>query len=403
MRHYYETIKLSEGQLIRVNPDDYTLIDFFNNHKHVREITDEKLKNIAPYLQHIIQPQDPYSMRTEDIINELRSYGIFADRYSFSSKLSMQLDIARKMKKRNFLTVIENGRPIFLDHTKSILPSLNTTDDELEEPEEPDLEEESYYEIEQEENIVAAIDDSTDPDNLRPKGMKDFEDWVQDTHEELENATRLQIEKEKEIQKMLFSEQDYTTPVQELDDRFKQKGIEDEEIEEINYRKYLPVEQSKPFVYEPVTTEEKLHFRDIKWTKINIEVLELIIRNEGLEYETEVKSPIDLRWNKINAVKDKYESVIEKDRFAVMVNMLQKRFKEIADREPDYRSFKHMALKKRVTELSKYGYDVWYNESVGIKKHAMKMYALAKMGLQIPQTQEEVDELLVQEGKSKLI
>jgi short-subunit dehydrogenase involved in D-alanine esterification of teichoic acids len=54
--------------------------------------------------------------RKEDVLNELRAYGIAADPCSFSDKLSMQLQIARKVKNRHFLTVLnDRGIPIFID------------------------------------------------------------------------------------------------------------------------------------------------------------------------------------------------------------------------------------------------------------------------------------------------
>ena len=54
----------------------------------------------------IRDPQDPYRMRKEDVIAELRSYGIAVDPYTFANNLSMQLRLARKMTKRNFITVL---------------------------------------------------------------------------------------------------------------------------------------------------------------------------------------------------------------------------------------------------------------------------------------------------------
>jgi hypothetical protein len=401
MHDHYNRYNLFEGQLIRATTPE--LIKFFENHRNVREINDEKLKRLSPPLHMIKQPEDPYRMRKEDVIKELRSYGIAADIYTFSDKLSMQLQIARKMKKRNFLTVLDNNnRPVFVDKAKIPVPSLNNQDEELSEP---DIVEEEYYEVEQpkkqekpkvkklkkqEEEFVAAIDPIVDEEVEKNKGKMDFTDWISNETQEPESVQVI-IEEEE----IVVKDEIKKTEVEKvtLNEKERQEGIENDEIIEENYRQYIETDNTKPFVYGDITYKEKEEFRVVKWTKISIPVLENVIRNEGLEV-TITPEDKQIRWPIINAVKDYYETLIEKDRFAVMINMLQKRYNELVDIEPQYRKFKNQALRKRVTQLTKYGISVWYDKDTDIRSHAQKVWSVAKLGLDLPDTEEGINELL---------
>ena len=143
-----------------------------------------------------------------------------------------------------------------------------------------------------------------------------------------------------------------------------------------------------------VTPEEVVEMRQVKWSKISLDVLENILRNHGVEVDYE-ESSAKKRWIVVEAVRKIFDEEVEKDRMSVEINMLEKRCQDIIKTQPQFRKSTDITLKRKITELSKYGLDVWYNEDINIRKFAMKVYAIAKLGLQLPSTEEGINSLLL--------
>jgi hypothetical protein len=427
MHYYYERYRIREGQLIRA--DEPKLIKFFEDHKNVREIFDEKLKRMAPPLHFIKQPEDPYRMRKEDIIFELRSYGIAVDPYNFSDKLSSQLTLARKMLKRNFITVLnEKNVPIYIDSANLPTPALDKQDDQLPEPEEPngeffDIDEvqkpsviepkqekkqqdridvtkeiKPFNNKEDEREIAMLMDEIVNTDIEKNKGKIDFEDWI------LKQYEGQNISKEKDIKELLFVEQKPKIEEHIVEERIREVGIKNEEIVANNF-KYLTdtsIKPNKVFVVNEVTEEEKRTIRKINWAKLNIDVLENYLRKQNIRAEYDENNPAK-RWDIVSVFKNFYDNAIEKERIAVEINMLQKRHDEITKIEPHYRKSTDLTLKRKATELTKYGLEVWYNKDTNIRKFCQKLYAIAKLGMDVPDTEEAIDQLLRENKRSSVI
>jgi hypothetical protein len=411
---YYDRYNLKAGQLIRAEHPE--LIKYCESHANIREVTDYHMIKVAPPIQAIKQPEDPYRMRKEDMLAELRSYGIAADPCSFSDKLSMQLKIARKMARRNFITILnEKGFPIYIDSAKIPVPSLNEQDDSLPEPETPDGDffikskevedvkktkkpltpQEIIDKEEKDRKVAMSVSGVVDEEEEKNKGLTQFDQWVEKEYE------IVNIDKEKEIKQFLFKDQGLSAEEIERLERLKQKGIKNEDILSQNFI-HLVDTRSKRFMLHEVPEEEKDEMRSIKWAAVNFDVIENILRNHNIYVEYDEFSTLK-RWDSIRRVQAIYESLVEKDRFAVELNMLQKRHDEICKHEPQYRKFTDISLKKRATELSRYGLAVWYKKDTDIRKHCSKLYALAKLGLDVPQTEEEINELLLKVRRSAFV
>ena len=94
---YYDRILLRQGQLVALNNPQ--LVKVLDSNPSMEEVHDNELIRLAPPLHLIRQPEDPYRMRKDDIMFELRSYGIRVDPYSMAHTLSLQLQTARTMLK----------------------------------------------------------------------------------------------------------------------------------------------------------------------------------------------------------------------------------------------------------------------------------------------------------------
>jgi hypothetical protein len=418
MHYYYERYRVKQGQLIRA--DDQQLIGFFNGHGNIREIFDEKLIRLAPPLHLIRQPEDPFRMRKEDIIFELRSYGIAVDPYNFSDRLSSQLTLARKMLKRNFITIMnERGVPVYIDSTELPVPALDRQDNELVEPEEPKgeffqlveeeeltpptppkQEEREELQVDEEETkeFVMSMDEVVDPDVEKNKGKVDFEDWVVNKYEGQD------VSKEKEIEKLLFKEQEPKIEERVVEQRERQVGITNEEIVPENFKHLTDTSTklNKAFILNKVAEEDKEALREVKWSKVNIDVLENYLRKQEIKVTYDENDP-KKRWEIVNVTRTFLENSKEKDKIAVEINMLQKRHEEITKMEPHFRKSSDKTLKRKATELTKYGLDVWYDKDTNIRKFCQKLYVIAKLGLDVPETEEGVDELLREHRRSALL
>lgn len=405
--YYYNNILLRAGQLIRATDDK--LIQFLDSHRYIREINDDKMKRLAPPIHLIQQPEDPMRMRKEDIINELRSYGIFVDPYTFSEQLSMQLKIARKKLNRNFLTILnEKGMPIYVDQATIPIPALSLEEDALTEPDDPKGEFFVVSSSENESNFVEktvgekqsetamSVDPIEDEDAKANEGKVNFEEWVDNTEE------RKQVDTEKELIEMQFEEKEPEVDTIEKEEEVRDYGLEDSDIKEENFRYLVDTKQDKPMLLDEISEDDIGRFRDVKWTKINIDVLTTFLRNKGIvvEYKSNEQGK---RWKVVDEAKKYLETSNEKDKDAVSINLLQKRHDEITKMEPNYRKSTGITLKRKATELTKYGLDVWYNKDQDMRKFCQKIYTIAKLGLQMPETEEEVDKLLLEHKKDDLV
>jgi len=411
----YDRYNLEEGQLLAVNQPK--LEGFLKSHHGFVEVYDEDLIRMAPPLHLIRDPQDPYRMRKQDVIKELRSYGIAVDPYEFSDSLTMKLQVARKMLKRNFVTVLnEEGVPVYIDTIK-IQPAINSLDENIPEPEEPkgeffeiddedealdDIEKHPYRAKSSKKNKVSklpkdrAMEVTTVYDENVINDGKDYSEFLKDI---AEKEYRANIEKEAEVQDMLEPKKAPPTP-EELDPELVTMSLED--IKGDNFKHLVDMDKDKKFIMEEPTDEEKEKMYEVKWTKIDIEVCENILRNHGVEIDYTLEG-INKRWGIINAVKDLVETQKNEQNFYIEINMLQRRHVEIAKMEPSYRNFTVISIKKRLTELRNHGVDTWYGKNDNVKVLCKKMYALAKLGLQVPDKIEDIDALLKQHDRGNLI
>lgn len=406
--YHYERYNLKEGQLVAVN--ESKLVKFLSEHPNIREIEDEVLLRIAPPLHLIKDPQDPYRMRKEDIINELRSYGISVDPYDFSQKLTMQLNLARKMLNRNFLTVLnKQGIPVFIDRTNMPVPSLSQHDENLSEPDLVDGEE--YFSVEEiqrqqpEMEIIEIKRQKKEPDKEKPM-PKDTAMMVEQVKDDKQINQGMGFDEfvektaKKQYEKAPVIVQKIITPI------FEEETVEEPQKEEFvfegkNQLKYLLETQDREFMINDEEIDEK-KLSVVKWTKINIDVFENFMRYYGIVLE-ELGENVQKRWNIIYATKEFVENSENKIKHYYEINMLQKRHEELCELEPSYRNFSALAMKRRLTELCRYGINIDYYKTTDVRKYAKKVFTLAKLGLQVPDTEEEIDKKLISNNRGAII
>jgi hypothetical protein len=405
----YSRYKLFEGQLVAIDENNKRLYDYIKNHPNFNEVRDDKLIKLAPPINKVMVPEEPYTMRKEDIVNELRSYGIAVDPYEFSQTLSMRLNVARKMLKRNFITVLnERGIPVFIDRLKLPAPVINKHDETLKEPESLTPEQIKKF---QEEN-----DEEDDVPVVVPHRKEEKEDDTAESAFVIEKSIDpfMQINKGKTFEQFI---QDNLTFNERVDPEIEQitkpirfendppTEFDDFEFTNMNQFLYLIEMQDRNFMVETEgITAERLD-EEIKWSMLNIDIFEAWLRQFGFypEYdESEVKK----RWMMAEKAKEMYDKGIKKKKMRAELNALTLRHEELVKFEPDFRKFKVFSVKRRITELGKYGMKVSYSNEMDafqLKKYGKKVYALCKLGLQAPEHEEDIDKKLLKYKRLKVL
>jgi hypothetical protein len=409
LNYKYNRHFLQEGQLLLSN--EPVLTKFLSSHPNFREVTDENLLRLAPPIHAIKDPQDPYRMRKEDVINELVSYGIKVDVYAFSDALSSQLTMARKMMRRNFVTVLnEKGYPVYIDRLKMPAPVINAADANLSEPPEPQGD---YYKVEnvkQQEPVEAKPQKEKPlPENVVLMGEhiidqrgtkgKDFSEFVLEKldNEEADKA------KQQQVAKLLFAEQEKRAEIKEWE---KEKQIEaaGDDVnyfiknKDINKQRfmYLLSYKTGQFMRKDVTQEQLKTIREVAIRSCSLDAAECLLRHYGITVEY-LRDDTEKRVKCLEAFRKLHESLPpeKQELLNIEMNMLMYRLNEINKDEPDYKGITTKESKRALTRLTnEYGITTWYDEKYPVRRILMKAYEFLKIGLELPKTYEAINDEL---------
>jgi transcriptional regulator CtsR len=396
----YNRYELLANQLVKTK--DEKLKQFFKTNSNFDVIVDNVLVKLAPDITQIIPIEDPMRMRKEDVINELRRYKISVDIYAFSDALSQQLVMARKLLKRNFVTVLDSrGRPVFIDDANLPVPATEQDEKNLKEPVEPDISKfkkvSTKDEFKMNESSAMSVVPSNETEEIN-KGMA-YEDFV----EQLVLNKNPKVEKKtKEIEEFLIKKEEENA--QQIVELTREKLVDNATIVPQNFAYLIdyPIFMKKKFF----TEEQKESFKILNLRPINNDVFLVFIRY----YKIDVLITDDAQKNRyvmMNAVKEFIEEQsIEKQKCCVELNVLQARYDEICAFEPDYAKTSLSRLKACITTLGKrYNAKTWspkeYTHPGVYRNFTMKMFALVKLGLAIPPDYDGLDKLLMHMKKFK--
>ena len=410
LRFGYDYFTLLEGQLVAAN--EPKIVAHLTGHTCFREITDDTLIKLAPPLYMIKPPQDPNTMRKEDIIGELRSYGIRVDPYVFSSQLSMQLSLARKLKKRNFLTVLNsNGQAVHIDRVNLPVPILSKNDEKLLEPADAAGEfykitemvpEDNYKKLKQKEADKklpkdTAFEVSKVFDENELNEGQDFVDFCAEFNKTNEEEFKANIVKEQAIQELIFKPQPVIVDEKIIPE--VPRLVSDSEITEKNYSFLIELSGGE-FMLKPLKDEDFATIRTRNLMKrYNNDPLETFLRYHGIrsEYDNRNGGKRQNICRDVLAVLEKFEGK-DKEWQIIYLNMLQKRYNEIEAGEPNFRHLKAQSLRIYATKTARYGMKTNYLEkkdNVSLVNYVMIVYQFMKLGLQIPETDEKTKEALI--------
>lgn len=378
----YKKYKFYKGQ--PVSTTDPKLINFFNSNPTFKETENNLLVRLAPSIDQIKTVYAPLYMNKDDIVKELAEAGVYENPYQLHDTLALKLQTVRQMKKRNFVTVIdERGLPVFIDKVKNLqTPLIGETADQLPEP--PEIDPSDYIHTTKNSEIELVDEKNKDGTSGIIEKINDVED-----NKSFDDFINTFVPEATITQDSII---DNSPPIPKPK---KIKLVPDDEIQDVSNWKYLIEPQDGIFV-ESITPEQLKSIRVLKKPKIGQVVYQRFVTLHGV-WEVEADAHNNRRWstaNKAGEIIENMEDESDRLKAYIEINMLQKRFEEISKVEPDYRKSTVKQVKRKLTMLSKYGIDLNFKEDTDIKQYAKLAFQIAKMGLQVPDTIDDMKLLL---------
>lgn len=381
----YKKYKLYKGQ--PVSTTDPKLIKFFNSNPTFKETENNLLVRLAPSLDQVKIVYAPLYMNKDDIVSELRDAGVYESPYQLHDTLALKLQTVRQMKKRNFVTVLnEKGIPVFIDTLKNLqTPLIGETADQLPEP--PEIDPTDYIYLNKNSEIELVDEKSKDGTS----GIVEKVNDVDSDNKSFETFVNTFIPEPIITQESIIDNSPPPNKPKTID------LVSDEFIQDVSNWKYLIEPQDGIFIESLISSPDQLKtIRILKRPKIGQLVYQRFVSLHGV-WEVEADAHNNRRWttaNKASEIIDNMEDESDKLKAYIEINMLQKRFEEITDIEPDYRSSTVKQVKRKLTNLSKYGIDLNFKEDTDIKQYAKLAFQIAKMGLQVPDNMDDMQLLL---------
>jgi hypothetical protein len=397
----YDRFVFYKTQIIKTNNQEVdNVLKSHSNFKLLK--TSHKLLRLAPEL-HQIKPglENPQYMRKEDIINEILSYGVKPDYYALTNTLAFQLQTLRTLVKRSNVTVLNNkGMPVYIEELR--LENYNLSDEErktLEERPESIKKakkiEHSYVELSMKKGDNGYVEGTTasievEPDVPQYEGIdKDIMGFISDLTQKVE-IEELGTDVQREMKNFTFKNN-----FEKVEDGTVQKEFPEIDIKFDNFR-YLVEPQEGVFCFKDISEEERVKIRITNYLKMPQDVMTRFIQVNNIDTST-IKDGPEKRSTMITAIKRFIDNSNEREKHNIEMNLLEKRFREIEDLEPDFKRATNSLMERNIRYLKRYGLNILWTKEKITRPQMIKLcrahYTIAKKGLQIPETIEEINDL----------
>ena len=385
----YERVTFARGQLVKTGHPT------IKNHPHFSDVSkNPEAVRRAPLIHQIRPlPPDPIIMSHDEVVGEIRSYGVVPDPYESTSTLAFKLRLIRKMARRTFITVLDDyGHPLWLEQfqlLKNSNPEKNKAKEQTQEALAPP------EVVKKEGGSVALIEK---PDQYEQGQETDLSGLL--FAPSLDNEIPVDKQKPEDYINFDPGEHKYTANMIEVTDR----NIASRFGEEKNgpprlAERYEYLTEISPLILEDVKEHEIEE--ELKWTKIPLIVFECYLRYKDIYDDVHNNRR---RWNIIDKVRKFYDEDSEK--VTREINILIKRYEELDDLEPFYKKCTDNQIRYRTTMLNRYGIKIKYPKLTGkveIMSYSKKVFTIVKLGKLPTDTLEEMDAFLIKAGYQSLV
>jgi hypothetical protein len=318
-----------------------------------------------------------------------------------TNTLAFQLQTLRTLVKRSNVTVLNNkGMPVYIEELR--LENYNLSDEErktLEERPESIKKakkiEHSYVELSMKKGDNGYVEGTTasievEPDVPQYEGIdKDIMGFISDLTQKVE-IEELGTDVQREMKNFTFKNN-----FEKVEDGTVQKEFPEIDIKFDNFR-YLVEPQEGVFCFKDISEEERVKIRITNYLKMPQDVMTRFIQVNNIDTST-IKDGPEKRSTMITAIKRFIDNSNEREKHNIEMNLLEKRFREIEDLEPDFKRATNSLMERNIRYLKRYGLNILWPKEKITRPQMIKLcrahYTIAKKGLQIPETIEEINDL----------
>jgi hypothetical protein len=363
----YDRFVFAKNQLVD------TVFPQIVNHPSFDLVTDPMLIKRAPPVNKIFPlPVPSEFLSNEQLVAELRKYGVEPNPYELTDKLAYQLNMLRSLNKRSNITVLDDdGEPMWYEEYVELEKKLTKEAREKnpinppkvkvslasikKEPEEYKLANKKEYAKEKKKGgSVGAVEYNDDYELGREHEVDDL------IQQQLNHRYEAKVDKVISEKGDLFREEEVTVDTSELS------------IEDFEYLVDL-----KPFCLEDFTEEERENLTYKNLRLISLATMYLFLKNKGLAFDFGKGSDRGFKF------REQINKLIKESprgqEYIVELNALQKRYKEIEATTPDdVRKCSQRALRARISKLRHYGIDTDYSKNMDLSelRRLYKRYTL---------------------------
>jgi uncharacterized protein YrzB (UPF0473 family) len=273
VRFGYESFTFANNQII--NTDRPEIV----NNPTFKAVTDAKLEKRAPKLHQIAPfPKSTVFMSNEEIIDELKRYGVVANPYDLTDKLAYQLNMLRDLDKKTYITVVDDdGNPMwyeeFIELERKIKREMrekypiNTPEVPIVKTQEKIKDTEyklaTQTEVKKKGGSIGAVEYNDDYDLANENDLEEL------IHAKMKEKFEAPVDKIKDDNFELFKPE--------------QKLIKNEDIKIENFE-YLV--ETRPFCINEVPEDIKEGMKKLNIKNISMDVLVLFLKTKNVYYSS---------------------------------------------------------------------------------------------------------------------
>lgn len=416
--------KFAPNQVVKVDPSsEKELFDILDRHvSFAKHEVDEDIKGMVPRVTQLLTVPNPIQyMSREEILDELKTYNIKIDPYEMDDVLAQQLNTLRTITHKTYVTIIDKkGKPTYVQNLKEYVKQYR-----------------EFVRIKGDGKVshLKGFTQEKIEEAMKPKTKDDIDTGEQYRQKVKDGATTAKFEKEKDViegedfnKVIADNTKDENIDMKDVKQVLTSKQLIDsvkipdnkkypsEDITPDKFRYLVDIDPERNFFKGTISEEDKIAFRKVNWNMLPTPLIECYMMHRGVCIR-EFKSKIDMVRYRTELLKALKELILEDikergDLGFIELNMLMKRYKEIDSKEPQNLSkTKEITLKNKISELKHYtnnfttakGEDGKKLSVVKLKSVVGKYFVLAKLGLRIPDTIDEIEMTLFKKGFIKEI
>ena len=418
-------MKFLAQQMVKVDPSSETMLNnMLSVHPAFKSIS-PLWSTLVPRINQIrMVPPPPHHMNREAIENELIWYGLSFNPYAVDEVLQYQLNIARSVSKKTFITILnERGQPVYLDD----INKLKCPIDELKVGFEQTVKEKRdniNFEITKNEiKIVSGQEYLEDKEEFANSDIKEGENHTISAIErdiavteyaarqgmDLSDFIKMNMDKSFNLdpnKKIPETDIDTNIPTEEDVIKTEVKTIRKKKVlidfADITYEKFSYLIEPKLsdsiyFCKKELDDKIRYEIKEVDWRYIPLQVMDRIMIVYNLSILDQLaKCNNDrkiYRYETVKMLRDMYEKQ-DTNKMAIELNLLMMRFNEIEKMAPYLNTMSDTMLKKTISLLKNYGCIFKYPKDMkymSLKHLTNKVLELAKLGCVIPETETEIN------------